>query len=123
MSDNSNTYLAMFLGSRTSPAWQAWEAMSESERHAKGQQGMAAWHAWVEKYRDAVVAMGGPLGKTKRVDKGGVNFATSMHIAFDTDEMRFRITYRVDGRPMWHSAITPFKGTNTRSPFIVLANR
>src|SRR5690242_20801225 len=44
-----------------------WEAMSESERHAKGQQGMAAWHAWVEKYRDAVVAMGGPLGKTKRV--------------------------------------------------------
>jgi len=63
------------------------------------------------------------LSQYTLVDKGGVNFATSMHIAFDTDEMRFRITYRVDGRPMWHSAITPFKGTNTRSPFIVLANR
>ena len=57
------------------------------------------------------------------VDKGGVNFATSMHIAFDTDEMRFRITYRVDGKPMWHNTITPFKGSNTRSPFIVLATR
>ena len=35
------------------------------------------------------------------VDKGGVQMATSMHVAFDTDEMRFRITYRVDGKPMW----------------------
>ncbi len=57
------------------------------------------------------------------VDKGGVNFATSMHVAFDTDEMRFRITYRVDGKPMWHQPITPFKGSNTRSPFVVLAQR
>jgi HK97 family phage major capsid protein len=57
------------------------------------------------------------------VDKGGVQMATSMHIAFDTDEMRFRITYRVDGKPMWHNSITPFKGSNTRSPFVVLAQR
>lgn len=57
------------------------------------------------------------------VDKGGVQMATSMHVAFDTDEMRFRITYRVDGKPMWHSAITPFKGSNTRSPFVVVAQR
>lgn len=57
------------------------------------------------------------------VDKGGVNFATSMHVAFDTDEMRFRITYRVDGKPMWASPLTPFKGTLTKSPFITLAQR
>jgi hypothetical protein len=31
--------------------------------------------------------------------------ATSMHVAFDTDEMRFRITYRVDGKPMWSKAV------------------
>ncbi|MGJ4954830.1 hypothetical protein ACQR1H_04255 [Bradyrhizobium sp. HKCCYLRH2015] len=73
MSDNSNTYLAVFLGSKTSPTWKAWEALSETERNARGQQGMAAWHAWVDQYKDAIVAMGGPLGKTKRVDKGGVN--------------------------------------------------
>lgn len=63
------------------------------------------------------------LSQYTLVDKGGVQMATSMHIAFDTDEMRFRVTYRVDGKPMWHSAITPFKGSNTRSPFVVVAQR
>jgi HK97 family phage major capsid protein len=57
------------------------------------------------------------------VDKGGVQMATSLHVAFDTDEMRFRITYRVDGKPMWHSALTPFKGSATKSPFVTLATR
>lgn len=57
------------------------------------------------------------------VDKGGVQMATSMHVAFDTDEMRFRITYRVDGKPMWHAPLTPFKGSATKSPFITLAAR
>jgi hypothetical protein len=49
--------------------------------------------------------------------------ATSMHVAFDTDEMRFRVTYRVDGKPMWSVPLTPFKGTLTKSPFITLAQR
>src|SRR5581483_3815265 len=56
-------------------------------------------------------------------DKGGVQAASSMHVAFLTDEMVFRITYRVDGRPIWHAPLTPFKGTNTLSPFITLAAR
>jgi HK97 family phage major capsid protein len=56
-------------------------------------------------------------------DKGGVESASSAHVAFLTDEMVFRITYRVDGQPMWHSALTPFKGSNTLSPFITLATR
>ncbi|BAM87283.1 hypothetical protein S58_12730 [Bradyrhizobium oligotrophicum S58] len=73
MSDNSNTYLAVFLGSRTSSSWKAWEALSEDERRAREREGMAAWHAWVDKYKDAIAAMGGPLGKTKRIDKAGVN--------------------------------------------------
>jgi len=33
---------------------------------------MAAWRAWVDKHQGAIVAMGGPLGKTKKVDQGGV---------------------------------------------------
>jgi len=56
-------------------------------------------------------------------DKGGVQAASSMHVAFLTDEMVFRITYRVDGRPIWHAPLTPFKGTNTLSPFVQLAAR
>ena len=57
------------------------------------------------------------------VDKGAVNTATSMHVAFLTDEWVFRITYRVDGRPMWTQALTPFKGTLTKSPFVAIAQR
>ena len=69
---SNDTYLAVFLGSKTSPKWTAWTAMPEAERKAKEQEGMAAWKGWVEKHQDAIQAMGGPLGKTKRVDGKGI---------------------------------------------------
>ncbi|GMO11676.1 MULTISPECIES: hypothetical protein [unclassified Bradyrhizobium] len=69
---STDTYLAVFLGSKTSPKWAAWNAMSETERKAKEQEGMAAWKGWVEKHQGAIQAMGGPLGKTKKVDGNGV---------------------------------------------------
>lgn len=56
-------------------------------------------------------------------DKGGVQAASSMHVAFLSDQMVFRITYRVDGAPIWHAPLTPFKGSATKSPFITLAAR
>lgn len=69
----SNTYLAVFLGSKTSPRRAAWDALSENERRAKEREGMAAWKAWVEKHQDAIVAIGGPLGKTKKVTQRGID--------------------------------------------------
>ena len=58
------------------------------------------------------------------IDKvGGVRQATSIHVAFTTDEMAFRATYRVDGQPIWRSALTPANGSNTLSPFVTLATR
>ncbi len=71
MSTN-NTYLAVFLGSKSSPRRAAWDALSENERRAKERDGIAAWKAWVEKHQAAVVAMGGPLGKTKKVSQRGI---------------------------------------------------
>jgi hypothetical protein len=71
MSTN-NAFLAVFLGSKTSPQMTAWNALTESERRTKEQRGMAAWKAWVDKHQGAIVQMGGPLGKTKKVDKGGI---------------------------------------------------
>ncbi len=71
MSTN-DTYLAVFLGSKTSPRMQAWTALPEAERRAKEQEGIAAWKAWVEKHQAAVSVMGGPLGKTKKVTERGV---------------------------------------------------
>lgn len=57
------------------------------------------------------------------IRKGGVEQASSMHVYFATGEQAFRAFYRVDGQPMPRAAITPFKGTNTLSPFVVLATR
>jgi HK97 family phage major capsid protein len=62
------------------------------------------------------------LSQYTLVDKNGVSAATSMHVAFLTDEMVFRITYRVDGRPMWTVPLSPAKGL-TKSPFITLQSR
>jgi hypothetical protein len=71
MSTN-DTFLAVFLGSKTSAKMAAWLALPEAERRAKEQQGIAAWKAWVEKHKAALVELGGPLGKTKRVDASGI---------------------------------------------------
>jgi hypothetical protein len=33
---------------------------------------LTAWKAWVQKHQDAIVGMGGPLGKTKKITQGGI---------------------------------------------------
>src|SRR5262245_57029774 len=71
MSANS-TFLAVFLGSKTNPQMTAWNALPEAERLAKQQEGIAAWKAWAEKHQAAIVGMGGPLGKTKKVSQRGI---------------------------------------------------
>jgi hypothetical protein len=69
---STDTYLAVFLGSKDSPKWVAWHAMPEAERKKKEMEGMMAWKGWVEKHQGAIQAMGGPLGKTKKVDAKGI---------------------------------------------------
>lgn len=61
------------------------------------------------------------LSQYQTINKGGVKPATSIHVAFTTDETAFRFVYRIDGEPMWHSALTPLHGSNTQSPFVALA--
>ena len=81
MSTN-NTFLAIFLGSKTSPQRLAWNALPENERRAKEQQGIAAWKAWIEKHQGAIAEMGGPLGKTKKIDQGGIADVSNLMGAF-----------------------------------------
>lgn len=69
----NETYLAVFLGSKTSPRMRAWMALSEAERRVKEQEGMAAWKSWMETHQAAVVGTGGPLGKTKRITGHGID--------------------------------------------------
>lgn len=63
------------------------------------------------------------LSQYTLIDKNSVQMASSMHIAFLTDEMAFRITYRVDGKPMWALPLIPFKGVLSKSPFVAMAPR
>jgi len=63
------------------------------------------------------------LSQYQAIDKaGGVKAASSIHVSFATDETAFRFVYRIDGAPLWHSALTPLHGSNTVSPFVVLAS-
>ena len=57
------------------------------------------------------------------IDKGGIQSASSMHVQFLTDEMTFRFTYRLDGQPMQHTALTPANGSNTLSTYLKLDAR
>lgn len=57
------------------------------------------------------------------IDKGGMQSASSIHVAFLTGETAFRFIYRFDGEPKWNSALTPKNGTATVSPFVALAER
>lgn len=78
----NNTFLAVFLGSKTSPKMVAWNALSEAERQKKAQEGIAAWKGWVEKHQAAIVTMGGPLGKTKKVSSSGIEDISNAMGAF-----------------------------------------
>jgi hypothetical protein len=78
----TGTYLAVFTSSKTSPKRAAWMALSEAERRAQEEKGMAAWHAWAEKHKADIVTMGGPLGKTKKISVAGVEDASNALGAF-----------------------------------------
>jgi hypothetical protein len=82
MNTNTNTFLAVFVGNRTSPRMQAWLAMPEAERKAKEKEGFNAWKSWIEKHHDAIATMGGPLGKTKAVRAGGIADISNAMSAF-----------------------------------------
>ncbi len=63
------------------------------------------------------------MSKYRVIRKGGVEQASSMHVYFAQGEQAFRAFYRVDGQAVPRAALTPFKGSATLSPFVVLATR
>jgi hypothetical protein len=79
---STNNYLAVFLGSKSSPRRAAWDALPEGDRRAKEREGMAAWKAWIDKHHAAIVSMGGPLGKTKKVVLRGIDDTSNDLSAF-----------------------------------------
>jgi hypothetical protein len=102
-----NGYLALFIGSKTSPRRVAWDALPEADRRTKEREGIAAWKAWVDKHQSAIVSMGGPLGKTKKVTPLGIedtsnNVGAFMVVRADSHENAAKL---FDKHP--HFAIFP----------------
>ena len=57
------------------------------------------------------------------IRKGGIEQAVSMHVQFLYAEQVFRAKLRVGGQPLWSSTLTPYKGSNTQSPYVWLQAR
>ena len=65
-------FMAIFTGTPQAFATSDWATLDDAARRERETAGIKAWHAWGETHKDAIVAEGGPLGKTKRVGKDGV---------------------------------------------------
>lgn len=63
------------------------------------------------------------LKEYKLIRKGGLQSAESIHVKFTTNQRCFRWIMRVNGAPKWKSSVTPFKGSNALSPFVVIDAR
>ena len=65
-------FMAVYTGTPEAFAKYQRENPDPEKRKAKDREGMDAWMKWGEKHAKAIVENGGPLGKTKKVTKGGI---------------------------------------------------
>jgi hypothetical protein len=65
-------FLAIYLGSASSPNRSKWDALNEATRKQRQEAGIKAWHNWMDVHKASVVEAGGPLGKTKRASAQGI---------------------------------------------------
>jgi hypothetical protein len=68
-------FLAVFTGNAETMEKTGWNALGEAARQQRTQEGMSAWHAWMEANKKQIVVSGGPIGKTLRVSPAGVENA------------------------------------------------
>lgn len=73
-------FLAIYTGAPA--AMSQWNALPEPERQSRQAAGVIAWKRWAEDNKKYIVEMGGPLGRTKRIDHAGVNDIRNNMTAF-----------------------------------------
>lgn len=61
------------------------------------------------------------LSQYQVITGGGIIPASSIHVAFTTRETAFLFSWALDGGPLWNDDLTPFHGSNSQSPFVVLS--
>lgn len=75
-------FLAVYTGTKNSPAQNEWNSLSEKDRKEREKAGMDAWGAWVHANQKNIVDGGAPLGKTKKISKIGIADITNELAAF-----------------------------------------
>lgn len=64
-------FLATYLGSES--AINSWKMMDDEKRKQKEDAGKEAWGQWVTANEKAMVDVGSPVGKTKRISAQGIS--------------------------------------------------
>lgn len=64
-----------------------------------------------------------PMGYYGSQKRGGIKFDSSIHLYFDFGLQAFRWTFRMGGQPFLSKPVTPPNSPNTKSHFVVLAER
>jgi hypothetical protein len=66
-------FMAVFVGSMSSPKMQEWMKMDEGKRKQLEGEGIKKWGDWMKTHSSAIVQGGGPLGKTKKISAQGIS--------------------------------------------------
>jgi hypothetical protein len=66
-------FLAIYLGTSEGFENSSWAKMDEPTRRKREAEGIKAWGDWMTQHQSAIAVAGGPLGKTKRVARGGIS--------------------------------------------------
>ena len=66
-------FLAVYVGTMNDEKFQAFMAMPEEDRKKTEAAGMAAWGKWMGDHAAHILDNGGPLGKTKQANVGGIS--------------------------------------------------
>jgi transcription antitermination factor NusG len=65
-------FLAIYIGSGSSPRRSNWDTLEEAARRDRMDAGIKAWGNWMNAHKKSIVATGTPLGKTKRTSSTGI---------------------------------------------------
>jgi hypothetical protein len=75
-------FLAVYIGSESSPSAAKWSTLSESARKKREKKGVLAWQKWAAKHGNAILDIGAPLGRTKLVNADGISRIRNQLTAF-----------------------------------------
>jgi len=75
-------YLAIYIGTAEARERSQWDQLDEDARSAREAEGMNAWMQWGAKNAAAIVELGTPLGRTKRVSRQGIEDIKNHMVAY-----------------------------------------